>query len=375
MASKNEYLIPASPRRASASEVPAFAPPPRDSPRKGVEEHPPSASKGISTAHSSDRSPRGNKYAYSPVVSSPPPASASPAPAAIKKQIVVEDKSVAKKSSSPVDMDLLIDPKDLVMGGILGSGGFGAVHRGHYRSQEVAVKKLHMIDGQVTPAQLEEFRKEVANLKALRHTRLVSFIGAAYTPPSLCIVTEFMPNGSLYDLLHNRKEPLIYQQRLALSVQVSEGVEFLHGLTPPFVHRDLKSMNVVLDFELNAKLCDFGLTESMEKTHISRRDNEGGSPRYMAPELFKTNEKITEKVDIWALGCLVLEIFTNKLPHGDCQSIQQVVAKLMRHELPYKDWRGVGIELQTLAELCLDFQPKRRADAAQFVEGLRGLKE
>merc|ERR1712217_427071 len=166
-----------------------------------------------------------------------------------------------------------------------------------------------------------------------------------------------------------------FAQRLAMAIQVTEGVVFLHGRSPPFVHRDLKSLNAVLDYSLNVKLCDFGLTQSMEKTHISRRDNEGGSPRYMAPELFNTNGKITEKVDIWALGCLALEIFTNRLPHGECQSIQQVVTKLVRHELPYNDWRGVSIELQSLAELCLDFQPKRRADAAQFVEGLRGLRE
>ena len=50
-----------------------------------------------------------------------------------------------------------------------------------------------------------------------------------------------------------------------------------------------------MDYDLNAKLCDFGLTQSMEKTHISRRDNEGGSPRYMAPELFDSRGKITEK--------------------------------------------------------------------------------
>merc|ERR1740129_2283325 len=143
------------------------------------------------------------------------------------------------------------------------------------------------------------------------------------------MVTEFMPNGTVHALLHQRKESLVFEQRHSLALQVSEGVAFLHGQSPPFVHRDLKSMNVVLDFALNCKLCDFGLTQSMEKTHISRRlGNEIGSPRYMAPELFDHRAKITEKVDIWALGCLVLEIFTRSLPHADCFSFPQVITKV-----------------------------------------------
>merc|ERR1712083_895597 len=133
------------------------------------------------------------------------------------------------------------------------------------------------------------------------------------------------------------------QKRASISTQVVEGVEFLHSRVPPFVHRDLKSLNVVMDFALNAKLCDFGLTQSMEKTHISRRDNEGGSPRYMAPELFDSKGKITEKVDIWAIGALVLEVFTGRLPHEECSTLQQVMTKtLVSKEGPFTDLSGVS---------------------------------
>merc|ERR1719282_1745012 len=198
-------------------------------------------------------------------------------------------------------------------------------------------------------------------------------MGAALQPPSLCIVTEFMPNGSLHSLLHQRKESLVFSQRLDMALQVAEGVAFLHGQSPPFVHRDLKSLNVVLDFALNCKLCDFGLTQSMEKTHISRRQNEGGSPRYMAPELFDSKGKITEKVDIWALGCLILEVFTSRLPHEECQTIQQVMAKtLVNRQLPFSD---VGPELQPLMDLYFEFDPKLRITAPQVLEGLRNLRQ
>jgi serine/threonine protein kinase len=257
---------------------------------------------------------------------------------------------------------------------VLGSGGFGAVYKGMYRGEEVAIKKLHPMDGMITQLQMEEFKKEVANLQALRHERLVRFIGAAFVKPSLCLVLEFMANGSLYDLLHQRRQQLTNVQRLNMALQIAEGVGFLHGRTPPFVHRDLKSLNVVLDMALNVKLCDFGLTQSMEATHISRKDNEGGSPRYMAPELFDSKGRITEKVDVWALGCLAVEVFTGRVPHEECNTIQQVMIKtLVNKQLPFLDWTGVHPEIRNLAELCFVFDPRARIDAARFMEGLRGL--
>jgi serine/threonine protein kinase len=178
---------------------------------------------------------------------------------------------------------------------------------------------------------------ELRALSELRHERLVALLGACMVPGKLCIVTELMEYGSLYDLLHQRRERLGEPIQRKLAMEIAEGVAYLHGRSPPFVHRDLKSMNVVLAIPLTAKLCDFGLTQSMEKTHISRRKGEGeqGSPRYMAPELFDTRGKITEKVDCWALGCLVLEIYSGKVPYESCQNLQQLVgALLVRKELP-----------------------------------------
>ncbi|CAE7770345.1 unnamed protein product [Symbiodinium sp. CCMP2456] len=316
-----------------------------------------------------------------------PAPSAAPAPKGIDVEAAIHRQTVqsvqraptpalgSKKEVEEEPRKVMLNPDDLQVGKVLGSGGFGAVYRGTYLGQEVAIKKLHLIDGQVTPEQKQEFKKEVENLSRLRHPRLVSLIGAALVAPSLMIVTEFMPNGSLYEALHQRKLALELEKRFKIATQVSEGVSFLHSKQPtPFVHRDLKSMNVVMDFELNAKLCDFGLTQSMEKTHISRRDNEGGSPRYMAPELFDSRGKITEKVDIWALGCLIVEVISSRLPHEECTSIQQVMTKtLVQKQLPFTDWRGVSLDIQRLAELCFVFPPDGRTNARHLLEGLNRL--
>jgi len=227
---------------------------------------------------------------------------------------------------------------ELTQNECLGTGGFGAVYRGLFEGREVAIKKLFCEDdGSISPLQLEELEMEVAALRNLNHPRLVSFIGVCLQPPNLCIVTEYMPGGSLHNLLHKVKTPLTLGQQAKMAIQVCDGVAFLHNSAPPVVHRDLKSLNIVLDRVYNAKICDFGLTQSMEKTHISLKEGgNGGSPRYMAPECYDCKGKITEKVDIWALGCILVEIFGGPVPYDDCTAVQQIVAKLLvDKQVPY----------------------------------------
>lgn len=272
--------------------------------------------------------------------------------------------------------DFQIDPKALVYKEALGKGGFGTVYRGWYGNLEVAIKKLHVDDNAL--ACLLEFEKEVQTLKKLKHDRLVYMYGAAREPPHLLMVLEYMPGGSLYALLHEKKTNLSLERRRVLSIDMAQAVTYLHDFNPPAVHRDLKSMNVVLDQGLlHCKICDFGLTQTMEKTHITRKEQEGGSPRYMCPELFDPKTKITEKVDVWALGCLIAETFTSRLPHQECQSLPQVMKKLLvQKEGPFsspttlfQDGRLPPILLQgVLAALELDAE--RRTAARKLLEVL-----
>jgi len=274
------------------------------------------------------------------------------------------------------EQGVILNIDELSFDKVLGQGGFGSVYRGRYRGAEVAIKKMHPPqEGNVKPEQIAEFQKEVENLHALNHPRLVAFIGVAVQAPALCIVTEFMNNGSLYALLHEKKQFIPSYQRNTISVHVAEGIVFLHTMNPPMVHRDVKSLNVVLDLQLNAKLCDFGLTQSMEKTHISRRDNEFGSPRYMAPELFHSKGKVTEKVDVWALGCVVLEVCTSQIPHQDEDNVQAVMKKcLLERQWPYTDFRGDAAKLRVVAELCFEYHPTYRVAAARILDELHRLR-
>lgn len=298
--------------------------------------------------------------------------------------------SVARpKQNVPYAASEWLQASDLEVGELLGSGGFGAVFKGRYDGMDVAVKQLHLQTGAMpSKEQIEEFHKEVANLRSLRHPRLINFIGVAFDPPMVCIVTEIATGGSLFSVLHIQRLNITPAQRRQLVLQITEGVEYLHSQRPPCVHRDLKSANVVLDFgltepngqtlpcEFNAKLCDFGLTEPMEKTHISRKETEGGSPRYMAPEVFDARSKLTEKLDIWSLACLIVEILKGMEPHADCTSISQLATKLLVQKLPpFEDssYEGVHSDVESLVKSCFVRKMADRPSAATLLSALGAL--
>lgn len=159
-----------------------------------------------------------------------------------------------------------------------------------------------------------------------------------------------------------------------MALQVCEGVDFLHGRSPPVVHRDLKSLNIVLDRIYNAKICDFGLTQSMEKTHITLKEGgNGGSPRYMAPECYDCKGQITEKVDVWALGCILVECFGGPLPYDDCQNIQQIVAKvLIDKQLPYIP-NHLPSGMRPIVEDCFQFDTRQRASSQNVYARMQRL--
>mmetsp|Transcript_121286 Transcript_121286/g.387569 ORF Transcript_121286/g.387569 Transcript_121286/m.387569 type:complete len:1148 (+) Transcript_121286:146-3589(+) len=257
----------------------------------------------------------------------------------------------------------LITPEQLIFGPQLGSGGSATVFRGSWHGQEVAIKKISGV------AHMEEMKKEINALRRLRHPRLVRFIGACLQPPQLLVVTEFMSGGSLHDRIFGvRREGLGPSQLWVIAAQVAEGLDFLH--TQRVVHRDLKSMNILLDAMSSAKICDFGLAQQMDMsaTHIDRKvDGEGGSPRYMAPECFDAaNGKITEKVDIWAMGCILIELFAGVLPYADCTNMPQLTARILIERRPPELPPRVSPQVAGLIRRCVAYQPTARPSAGEL---------
>ncbi|KAJ6708673.1 SERINE/THREONINE-PROTEIN KINASE TNNI3K-RELATED [Salix koriyanagi] len=136
-----------------------------------------------------------------------------------------------------------IDAYQLLFEKKIATGSSGDLYKGTFCSQDVAIKVLR---GEHLDDKLQrEFSQEVLIMRKVRHKNIVQFIGSCTRPPSLCIVTEFMSGGSMYDFLHKQKGSLNLQSLLRVAIDVSKGMNCLHQ--NHIIHRDLKSANLLMD--------------------------------------------------------------------------------------------------------------------------------
>lgn len=217
----------------------------------------------------------------------------------------------------------------------VGEGASGQVFRGSLWGSEVAVKKMHCED--ITPNLLRALRKEVTILSQLRHPCVVLYIGACTQPPNVGMVTEWCSRGSLFDILHSSSLLLNTRRRLDLALQVAKGMSYLHGRPKQIIHRDLKSMNVLITQAWQAKVADFGLTIVRRKSDLY--EDEGGhfgiqgTPQWMAPEVMEGN-RYNGKVDVYSFGIVLTEIITRKMPFADRYKKFDFVDAVLEGETP-----------------------------------------
>ena len=147
-------------------------------------------------------------------------------------------------------------------------------------------------------------------MEVIRHPNIVMFLGACTKPPNLCIVLEYCGRGSLWSCLHDLSIKLSWEFRKKMALDIAKGVLYLHSFQPPILHRDLKSLNVLLDHACNAKLADFGWTRIKAKVMTSKI----GTYQWMAPEVI-AGFKYTEKADVFSFGVILWELATRKPPY------------------------------------------------------------
>ncbi|KAH6812955.1 Protein kinase superfamily protein [Perilla frutescens var. frutescens] len=197
---------------------------------------------------------------------------------------------------------------------LLGEGGFGRVYKGHLdkTNQMVAVKQLDRNGLQGN----REFLVEVLMLSLLHHQNLVNLIGYCADGEQRLLVYEYMKLGSLEDHLLDlspNRTPLPWFTRMKIALHAAKGLEYLHDkANPPVIYRDLKSSNILLDKDYNAKLSDFGLAKLGpvgDKSHVSTRVM--GTYGYCAPEYQRTGQ-LTVKSDVYSFGVVLLELITGK---------------------------------------------------------------
>lgn len=196
----------------------------------------------------------------------------------------------------------------------LGVGGFGTVHRATWKGTEVAVKTLNA--EHVTRDIERDFKEEVRVMTALRHPNVVLFMAACVKPPRLAIVMEYMQLGSLFDLLHNELVPEVpFELKIKMAYQAAKGMYFLHS--SDIVHRDLKSLNLLLDTKWNVKISDFGLTKFKED--VGRGGDHGnavGSVHWTAPEILSETPNPNYMIsDVYSFGIILWELLTREQPY------------------------------------------------------------
>lgn len=202
---------------------------------------------------------------------------------------------------------------------LIGEGGFGHVFKGWIEENGTAPAKpgtgLVVAVKILNPNGLQghkEWLAEVDYLGELRHSNLVKLIGYCSEGEHRLLVYEFMERGSLEQHLFRRATPLHWTTRMKIALGAAKGLAFLHGHNPPIIYRDLKTSNILLDDEYNAKLSDFGLARDGpqgDRSHVSTRVM--GTYGYAAPEYVMTGH-LTARSDIYSFGVVLLELLTGR---------------------------------------------------------------
>ncbi|RZC64275.1 hypothetical protein C5167_007966 [Papaver somniferum] len=188
----------------------------------------------------------------------------------------------------------------------LGEGGFGGVYRGFINEMDlaIAVKKISRGSRQGQ----KEYITEVRIISRLRHRNLVQLIGWCHESSEFLLVYELIPNGSLDSHLFGRRSPLTWAVRYKITLGLASALLYLHEEGEQcVVHRDVKSSNIMLDSNFNAKLGDFGLARLMDHGLGLQSTGLAGTLGYLAPEYISTG-KASKESDVFSFGVVALEI-------------------------------------------------------------------
>nr|GMD00145.1 putative proline-rich receptor-like protein kinase PERK6 [Ipomoea batatas] len=279
--------------------------------------------------------------------------------------------------------DLAVATGGFSKANLLGQGGFGYVYKGVLpNGKEIAVKCLKSNSGQGE----REFQAEVEIISRVHHRHLVSLVGYCISGAQRMLIYEFVPNGTLE--YHVRATVMDFPTRLKIALGAAKGFAYLHeDCHPRIIHRDIKAANILLDYNFDAKVADFGLAKLSNdtQTHVSTRIM--GTFGYLAPE-YASSGKLTEKSDVYSYGVMLLELITGRRPidvNGDDDTLvdwarpiltrsvdggnfeELVDPRLEKNYNPQEMHRMVAC-----AAACVRHSARRRPKMSQIVRALEG---
>ncbi|XP_037360245.1 receptor-interacting serine/threonine-protein kinase 2 isoform X2 [Talpa occidentalis] len=220
------------------------------------------------------------------------------------------------------------------------SGTVSSARHADWRVQ-VAVKHLH-IHTPLLDSERNDVLREAEILHKARFSYILPILGICNEPEFLGIVTEYMPNGSLNELLHRKTEypEVPWPLRFRILHEIALGVNYLHNMNPPLLHHDLKTQNILLDNEFHVKIADFGLSKwrmmSLSQSRNSKSAPEGGTIIYMPPENYEPGQKSRASVkhDIYSYAVITWEVLSRKQPFEEVTNPLQIMYSVSQGHRP-----------------------------------------
>lgn len=256
-----------------------------------------------------------------------------------------------------------------IKGEIIGKGSFGSVYLGLNvtTGEMMAVKQVEVprygSQDETTLSVLEALKSEVSTLKDLDHVNIVQYLGFENKNHVYSLFLEYVAGGSVGSLIRlfgRFDEDLIR----FLAVQVLRGLAYLHS--KGILHRDMKADNLLLDVDGICKISDFGISKKSNNIYSNSDMTMRGTVFWMAPEMVDTKQGYSAKVDIWSLGCVVLEMFAGKRPWSNFE----VVAAMFKigkfksaPPIPEDTQKLLSAEAKSFLDACFEIDPEKRPTA------------
>ncbi|XAR70387.1 Non-specific serine/threonine protein kinase [Bertholletia excelsa] len=278
---------------------------------------------------------------------------------------------------------------------LIGSGSIGTVYRADFEGEiSIAVKRLDTL-GRIRNQ--EEFEQEIGRLGNLQHPNLVAYQGYYWSNAMQLILSEFVPNGNLYDNLHGLDFPgtstsfgnieLNWPRRFKIALGTARALVYLHhDCKPPVLHLNIKSTNILLDENYEAKLSDYGLGKFLpllDNYGLTKFHNAVG---YVAPELAQSL-RLSDKYDVYSFGVILLELVTGRKPVESprghevvvlCDYVRGLIESGSASACFDRSLQGFAenelIQVMKLGLICTSEMPSTRPSMAEAVQVLESIR-
>ncbi|MED6126753.1 hypothetical protein PIB30_081540 [Stylosanthes scabra] len=270
---------------------------------------------------------------------------------------------------------------------ILGKGGQGTVYKGLLSDNRTVAIKRSKISGST---QVEQFINEVVLLSQINHRNVVRLLGCCLETQVPLLVYEFIPNGTIFEHLHdhNQSLKLTWGTRLRIAIETAGALAYLHSATyMPIIHRDIKTTNILLDSHLTAKISDFGASKIVPLDQTELTTLVQGTLGYLDPEYMHTSQ-LTEKSDVYSFGVILAELLTGKkavsFADPEVRNLAAYFVSSMEEGrlLEIVDQHIINevkvehlVEFANVAKQCLRVKREERPTMKEVASELEGLRE